>query len=106
MSSPPTPIAPPLPLKVTRRELAAAVMAGSALSGLAADRLVNVVIGEIKTALVKGGVVELRGLGVFRTRMNKAYMATDPRNGGRVPVPARRRVAFVASTDLKGLLET
>ena len=49
---------------------------------------------EIITELVQSNRLEFRGFGVFETKMKPAGMGRNPRTGGKVHVPARRRVVF------------
>jgi integration host factor subunit beta len=49
---------------------------------------------EISAELIKGNRLEFRDFGVFATKTTPARMAQNPRTGGKVAVPAKRRVVF------------
>ena len=64
------------------------------------DRIVNIVLDEITTALREGGRVELRGFGAFTVKSRTARMGRSPRNGTAVDVGAKRIPVFRCGKDL------
>jgi integration host factor subunit beta len=64
------------------------------------DRIVNIVLYEITTALREGGRVELRGFGAFTVKSRRARLGRNPRNGTAVDVGAKRIPAFWCGKDL------
>ena len=64
------------------------------------DRIVNIVLDEITTALREGGRVELRGFGAFTVKSRRARLGRNPRNGTAVDVGAKRIPAFRCGKDL------
>jgi nucleoid DNA-binding protein len=67
---------------VTRSELIAEVTAaGRNLRVADAEAVVQTIFGTIMAALSRGDRVEIRGFGVFATKVQHARVARDPRNG-------------------------
>ena len=64
------------------------------------DRIVNIVLDEITTALREGGRVELRGFGSFTVKSRRARLGRNPRNGTAIDVGAKRIPAFRCGKDL------
>lgn len=50
------------------------------------ETIVDAILGEIETALVRGDRVELRGFGAFSTKQRKARIGRNPRTGNKVEV--------------------
>jgi integration host factor subunit beta len=59
-----------------------------------ADRFVDVFLGEIEAALVRGDRVELRGFGAFTIKTRPAYRGRNPKNGAFVDVREKRHPVF------------
>ena len=51
-----------------------------------AEKIVNVILGEIVAAMTRGDRVELRGFGAFSIRHRTARTGRNPRTGTRVSV--------------------
>jgi len=64
------------------------------------DRIVNIVLDEITTALREGGRVELRRFGAFTVKSRRARLGRNPRNSTAVDVGAKRIPAFRCGKDL------
>ena len=65
------------------------------------EKLVNTVLGEISTALVDGGRVELRGFGAFSIRKREARVARNPKNGQKVSIGERFAIYFRTGKELR-----
>ncbi|MCD6035905.1 MAG: ihfB [Rickettsiales bacterium] len=65
------------------------------------ERLVDVVFGEISTALKRGDRIELRGFGAFSTRSRKPRKARNPKTGDVVPLGERVAPYFRAGKELR-----
>ena len=65
------------------------------------EKVVSVVLNEIKQALKREDRVELRGFGMFSTKIQKARISRNPKTGEEVPITARQVVTFRASNVLK-----
>ena len=65
------------------------------------EKLVDVILKEIKLSLRRGERVELRGnLGVFSTKIQKPRISRNPRTGQKVNTLKKRIIHFKMSKDL------
>ena len=65
----------------------------------AAD-IVNAILDTVADALVQGGRVELRGLGVFTAKRRGARAGRNPRKGETIAVPERVYPMFKMSREM------
>ena len=65
------------------------------------ERVVDVILEEITTALERGDRVELRGFGAFSVRKRDARKGRNPRTGETVAVPAKSVPFFKAGKELR-----
>jgi len=65
------------------------------------ERVVNVILEEIGSALSRGDRVELRGFGAFSVRHRDARKGRNPRTGESVEVPAKSVPFFKAGKELR-----
>jgi integration host factor subunit beta len=68
--------------------------------------VVNLLLEEIKRALLAGEKIEIRGFGTFKRLMASAKKARDIKKHKEVNLPERYRVKFIASKQLKSLVNT
>ncbi|MCP3392083.1 integration host factor subunit beta [Bradyrhizobium sp. CCGB12] len=68
------------------------------------ENIVDAILGEIVAALERGDRVELRGFGIFSTRLRRARMSKNPRTGELVRVNEKRLPHFKASKEMHGRL--
>ncbi len=61
------------------------------------DRLISIVLNEIKRALRRGDGVELRNFGTFRTKTQKSSIRRNPRTGEKIAVPEKKVIAWKMS---------
>ena len=54
------------------------------------EKIVSVVLNEIKQALKRGDRVELRGFGMFSTNIQKARISRNPKTGEKVNTPKKK----------------
>ena len=54
------------------------------------EKVVSVVLTEIKQALKRGDRVELRGFGMFSTNIQKARISRNPKTGKEVNTPEKK----------------
>ncbi len=71
------------------------------LTHMEVERVVNVVLGQMTTALGEGGRVELRGFGAFSVRSRPARAGRNPRTGEAVDVPAKSVPFFKSGKELR-----
>ena len=64
------------------------------------DRLVSIVLNEIKRALRRGDGVELRNFGIFRTKTQKSSIRRNPRTGEKVAVPEKKVISWKMSNEM------
>ena len=64
------------------------------------DKLVTIILTEIKITLKKGERVELRGFGVFYSNVQKESIRRNPRTGEKVNVPQKKTIHFKMAKDL------
>ena len=60
----------------------------------------DIILKEIKNTLKRGERVELRGFGVFSSKVQKARISRNPRTGEKVNTPARKTIHFKMSKDM------
>ena len=60
----------------------------------------DIILNEVKRALKRGDRVELRGFGVFHTKIQKARISRNPKTGEKVNTPEKKTIHFKMSKDL------
>lgn len=58
----------------------------------------------MKTSLVSGNRIELRGFGVFQVRPRKRGIGRNPRTGEEVEIPAGKAIKFKPGKELRNLV--
>ena len=66
-----------------------------------AKLVVDTIIDTIKTAIISGERVEIRGFASFSLRSYKPYKGRNPKNGKIVDVPAKKFPYFKVGKELK-----
>lgn len=89
---------------MTKAELATKLADKINIKKAQAEELINVFTEVIVDALARGGKVEIRGFGAFRTRERAAKMARNPKSGAKVEIPSKRVPFFRAGKDFKETL--
>ena len=65
------------------------------------DKLVNIIISEIKNALKRGERVELRNsFGVFYTNIQKKSIRRNPKTGEKIIVPEKKTIHWKCSKEI------
>ena len=64
------------------------------------NKIIEIVLKEIKLTLNKGEGVELRNFGTFRTNIQKASIRRNPKTGEKVNVPKKRTIKWKMSKDM------
>ena len=64
------------------------------------EKLVSVILIEIKQALKRGDRVELRGFGMFSTNIQKARISRNPKTGEKVNTPQKKTIHFKMSKEM------
>ncbi len=64
------------------------------------EKFTNIILNEIKRALKRGDRVELRGFGVFSSKIQKARISRNPKTGEKVNTPEKKTIHFKMAKDL------
>ena len=64
------------------------------------EKFTNIILGEIKRALRRGDRVELRGFGVFSTKIQNARISRNPKTGEKINTPEKKTIHFKMSKEL------
>ena len=64
------------------------------------DKVVSVVLNEIKQTLKRGERVELRGFGIFSTNIQKARISRNPKTGEKVNTEEKRTIHFKMAKEM------
>ncbi len=63
-------------------------------------KFTDIILKEIKQALKREDRVELRGFGIFSTKIQKARISRNPKTGEKVNTPEKKIIHFKMSKDL------
>ena len=64
------------------------------------EKVVSVILNEIKQALKRGDRVELRGFGMFSTNHQKARISRNPKTGEKVNTPEKKTIHFKMAKEM------
>ena len=64
------------------------------------EKVVSVVLAEVKQALKRGDRVELRGFGIFSTNIQKARISRNPKTGEKVNTPEKKTIHFKMAKEM------
>ena len=64
------------------------------------EKFFNIILNEIKYSLKKGERVELRGFGIFSTKIQKERISRNPKTGEKVNTPTKKTIHFKMSKEL------
>ena len=64
------------------------------------EKVVSVILDEIKQALRRGDRVELRGFGMFSTNIQKARISRNPKTGEKVNTPEKKTIHFKMAKEM------
>ncbi len=73
------------------------------ISRAKAAEAVEVVLSEMKDALLKERRIELRGFGVFQVRDRKKGIGRNPRTGAEIPISSGKAVRFKPGKSLRSV---
>ena len=68
------------------------------------EKFVDIILSEIKKSLKRGERVELRGFGVFFSKIQKARISRNPKTNEKVDTPEKKTINFKMSKDLFKIL--
>ena len=75
--------------------------ANTGISKVAAGKAVDALFGTIKNGLKASGRFSLPGIGALAVKQAAARESRNPRTGAKLTVPARKKVKFTESSELK-----
>jgi integration host factor subunit beta len=88
--------------KITKIDILDSIYQKTGMNRVEIREVIDLFLNNIKGALVKGTVVELRGFGTFETRIRKGRSkARNPRTGTSVSVNSHGVAAFRPGRELK-----
>ena len=64
------------------------------------NKLIDIILKEIKNTLNRGEGVEIRRFGTFRTNIQKESIRRNPKTGTKINVPKKRTIKWKMSKDL------
>ena len=64
------------------------------------EKFSDIILKEIKNTLKRGERVELRGFGVFSSKIQKARISRNPKTGEKVNTPAKKTIHFKMSKEM------
>tara|TARA_Y100001958_G_C21086339_1_gene440940 strand:+ start:244 stop:534 length:291 start_codon:yes stop_codon:yes gene_type:complete len=64
------------------------------------NKVIEIILQEIKNTLNRGESVELRNFGIWRTKVQKASIRRNPRTGEKVMVQKKINIKWKMSKDL------
>ena len=64
------------------------------------EKLINIILNEIKQTLKRGERVELRGFGIFSTNIQKARISRNPKTGEKVNTLEKKKIHFKMAKEL------
>ena len=64
------------------------------------EKFSNIILKEIKNTLKRGERVELRGFGIFSSKIQKARISRNPKTGEKVNTPKKKTIHFKMAKDL------
>ena len=68
------------------------------------EKFVDIIFSEIKRSLKRGERVELRGFGVFSSKIQKARISRNPKTNEKIDTPEKKTINFKMSIDLFKIL--
>jgi len=64
------------------------------------EKFTDIILNEIKATLKRNERVELRGFGIFSSKIQKARISRNPKTGQKVNTPKKKTIHFKMSKDL------
>ena len=64
------------------------------------EKIIDIILNEIKSTLKRGERVELRGFGIFSSKIQKARISRNPKTGEKVNTPKKKTIHFKMAKDL------
>ena len=68
------------------------------------EKFTDIILKEIKKTLRRGERVELRGFGVFSSKIQRARISRNPKTNEKIDTPEKKTINFKMSKDLFKIL--
>ena len=68
------------------------------------EKILEIIFSQIKEALSRGDNVEIRGFGIYKTKIRKAKVGRNPSNSEIIQIPEKKAVKWKMSKILYNLL--
>ena len=68
------------------------------------EKFTNIILSEIQRTLKRGERVELRGFGIFYSKVQRARISRNPKTNEKVNTPEKKTIHFKISKDLFKIL--
>ncbi|MBN1797857.1 MAG: integration host factor subunit beta [Spirochaetales bacterium] len=91
--------------KLTKAEIVETIFQKIQISKRDIYKIIDLVFEELKNALAKDKIIELRGLGTFEVRIRKGKKARNPKTGETVITEQHGVVFFKPGKELKQLAQ-
>jgi DNA-binding protein HU-beta len=85
---------------VIKQDLIQRVVERTGLPRTKAETAVDTIFASMKTALIEGDRIELRGFGVFTVKPRKTGIGRNPRTGAEVSIAPGKAVRFKPGKEL------
>ncbi len=69
-----------------------------------AQNILDSLLGTIRDTLKKQEDVAISGFGTFKVKQTKARIGRNPKTGEQIQIPAKKKIKFRVSKDLKSIL--
>ena len=89
---------------MNRSELIGKVAREAGISRSEAGSVLDSILDSVRTTLMKGGRVNLPGLGTFSTTSGKARACRNPQTGEAIKIPNRKSPGFTPAAELRRAL--
>ena len=61
------------------------------------EKILQIIFSEISEALYRGENIEIRGFGIFKTKLRKARIGRNPKSSEMVQIPEKKAIKFKMS---------
>lgn len=86
---------------VSLKQIAGEIANENGLSKKEVEQVLDSMITLFTKNLKKGNKIRISGLGILQVKQTKARMGRNPATGEEIKIPAKKKVAFRVSKDLK-----
>ncbi len=69
-----------------------------------AQEIVELILDTVKSTLKKREPVAISGFGTFKVKETKPRLGRNPKTGETIQIPAKKKISFRASKELKAIL--